>query len=303
MIVVAPASRAPAMAALPTPPHPNTATLSPRPTSPVYIAAPRPAITPQPSRPGGLGLARRVRPWWPGRRRRASSPRTRRCRARALSSVPSASVIFCVALRVAKQYHGRPRRQARHAPHTARQLRIDEVAGRDLGDVGPDRLDHARRLVAEQEREVVVDRALPVVQVGVAHAARLHRHERLARARVGHDDRLDLDRRALRERDHTLHRRCSHGVCLAHCSIPPPARMAAVSRSGAGARRLRATGVAGGLRRPQRLRVAHRRARSTSWPTPRTGSVVPTRPSPPTSAPTSCTSPTATVVVPRSPPS
>ena len=40
------------------------------------------------------------------------------------SSVPSASVIFCVALCVAKQYWGWPRRQARHCPHTARQFRI-----------------------------------------------------------------------------------------------------------------------------------------------------------------------------------
>ena len=69
-----------------------------------------------------------------------------------------------------------------------------EVAGRHVGDVGADRLDDARRLVAEQERELVVDPALPVVEVGVAHAARLHLHERLARARVGHLDHLDRDR-------------------------------------------------------------------------------------------------------------
>ena len=40
------------------------------------------------------------------------------------SSVPSSRVIFCVALNVAKQYQGRPRRQARQLPQTARQLRI-----------------------------------------------------------------------------------------------------------------------------------------------------------------------------------
>ena len=34
--------------------------------------------------------------------------------------------------------------------------------------------------MAEQERELVVDAALPIVQVGVAHAARLHLDERLA---------------------------------------------------------------------------------------------------------------------------
>ena len=40
------------------------------------------------------------------------------------SSVPSASVIFWVALWVLKQMWGRPRRHERHSPHTARQLRI-----------------------------------------------------------------------------------------------------------------------------------------------------------------------------------
>ena len=58
--VFAPARRAPAMAALPTPPHPKTATESPRPTSPVNIAAPSPAITPQPRSPAASGRARGV---------------------------------------------------------------------------------------------------------------------------------------------------------------------------------------------------------------------------------------------------
>ena len=57
MIVDAPARRAPAIAAFPTPPQPNTATESPRPTPPVFIAAPRPAITPQPRRPAAVGDA------------------------------------------------------------------------------------------------------------------------------------------------------------------------------------------------------------------------------------------------------
>ena len=59
----------------------------------------------------------------------------------------------------------------------------DEVARLDLGHVGSDRLDDAGGLVAQQERELVVDAALAVVQVGVAHAARLHRDDDLARAR------------------------------------------------------------------------------------------------------------------------
>ena len=45
------------------------------------------------------------------------------------SGVPSASVIFCVALCVAKQYQGRPRRHARHSPHTARQFRTTKSPG------------------------------------------------------------------------------------------------------------------------------------------------------------------------------
>src|SRR4249919_2310218 len=45
------------------------------------------------------------------------------------SGVPSASVIFCVALNVEKQCHGRPRRHDRHVPHTARQLRITKSPG------------------------------------------------------------------------------------------------------------------------------------------------------------------------------
>ena len=53
-IVDAPASAEPAIAASPTPPQPNTATVLPRVTLPVLSAAPRPAITPQPSRPAAV---------------------------------------------------------------------------------------------------------------------------------------------------------------------------------------------------------------------------------------------------------
>ncbi len=56
-IVAAPASRAPAIAALPTPPQPNTATVSPRLTPPVLIAAPSPAMTPQPRSPAAAAGA------------------------------------------------------------------------------------------------------------------------------------------------------------------------------------------------------------------------------------------------------
>ena len=57
MIVSAPASTDPAIAAAPTPPQPITATLLPRETLPVLSAAPSPAITPQPSSPTAAARA------------------------------------------------------------------------------------------------------------------------------------------------------------------------------------------------------------------------------------------------------
>ena len=53
------------------------------------------------------------------------------------SGVPSASVIFWEALNVAKQYCGSPRRQARHDPHTARQLRTTKSPGATPVTPGP----------------------------------------------------------------------------------------------------------------------------------------------------------------------
>src|SRR4051812_21961142 len=118
MIVAAPARAAPAIAPSPTPPQPITATESPRVTPPVLIAAPSPAITPQPSSPTAAA--------------RAEGSTLVHCPdatsvfstnapmpSAGDSSVPSSSVIFCVALWVAKQYHGLPRRQARQLPQTA----------------------------------------------------------------------------------------------------------------------------------------------------------------------------------------
>ena len=45
------------IAASPTPPQPMTAMESPRPIPPVFTAAPKPAMTPQPSSPATSGLA------------------------------------------------------------------------------------------------------------------------------------------------------------------------------------------------------------------------------------------------------
>ena len=87
------------------------------------MAAPIPAMTPQPSSPAAVGGAA-------GSTLVHCPECTSVFSANAPmpsagdSSVPSASVIFCAALWVAKQYQGLPRAQARHCPQTARQLRI-----------------------------------------------------------------------------------------------------------------------------------------------------------------------------------
>ena len=47
--------------------------------------------------------------------------------------------------------------------------------------------------------------ALLVVQVGMAHPARLHGNERLPRPGLGHQDRRQLDRLALTAGYHALH--------------------------------------------------------------------------------------------------
>ena len=176
------------MAAQPTPPQPKTATESPGPTSPVNMAAPSPAITPQPRSPTASGRADgSTLVHWPAATSvfsaKAPIPRA------GDSGVPSARVIFWVALWVSKQYQGRPRRQDRHSPHTARQLSTTKSPGPTAVTPGPTASTDAGRLVPEQERELVVDAALPVVEVGVADPAGLHRHHHLARSRIGHHDR------------------------------------------------------------------------------------------------------------------
>ena len=226
MIGVAPASAEPAIAATPTPPQPITATDLPRETEPVLIAAPKPAITPQPSRPTAAARA-------DGSTLVHCPAATRVFSANAPipsagdSSVPSSSVIFWVALWVAKQYQGSPRSQARQLPHTARQLRTTKSPGRHRGHVRADRLDDTGRLVAEQEREVVVDAALAVVQVGVADPAGLHLDQRLAGPRVGDVDRGHLDRLTLAPGHDCLH--LMHGASQPHrtadCNLRPPSRV------------------------------------------------------------------------------
>ncbi len=116
----APASDDAAMAALPTPPQPMTATVSPRETPPVLTAAPKPAITPQPIRPAASGRAARdTGMHWAA----ATSVLSAKAPMPSAgdSAVPSVSVIGWDAFWEAKQYQGLPRRHDRHEPHGARQ--------------------------------------------------------------------------------------------------------------------------------------------------------------------------------------
>ena len=208
MIVCAPASAAPAIAASPDATAAehghriaaaDVAGVDRRPDAGHHAAA---------EQAGGGGRCRRDRPSCTGRLRPASCRRTPRCRAPATARCRRSSVIFCVALKVLKQYHGRPRRQTAACPAHRPPVEDDEVAGRHVGHTFADRFDDACGLVSEQEREVVVDPTLAVVQVGVAHAARLDRDHGLAWSGIGDDDRLDADRFALGRRATTPRTSC-----------------------------------------------------------------------------------------------
>ena len=106
------------------------------------------------------------------------------------------SVMGWVALNVEKQYHGLPLRHDRHEPHTARQLSTTKSPGSTDVTSGPTASTTPAASWPSRNGKVVVDRALAVVQVGVADAARLHVDQRFTRTRVGHLDRLDRDRLA-----------------------------------------------------------------------------------------------------------
>src|SRR5690606_8418124 len=69
-----------------------------------------------------------------------------------------------------------------------------EVAHLDMRDGLPHRLHDARRLVSEQERDLVVDATLTIGQVGVAHPARLHPHHHIVGPRVRDHDRDEFHR-------------------------------------------------------------------------------------------------------------
>jgi hypothetical protein len=81
------------MAAFPTPPQPNTATVSPRSSLAVFTIAPNPAMIPQPTRPAASGRAAgSTLTAWPAATRQTSAKAPMPMAA--VSGVPSSRVIF-----------------------------------------------------------------------------------------------------------------------------------------------------------------------------------------------------------------
>ena len=165
------------------PPQPITATDIPRPTPPVLIAAPSPAITPQPNRPTAAG--------------RAVGSTFVHCPAatRVFSMnapTPEPGELGAVGqrhlLRRVVGVEAVPRLTAsagRQSPQTARQLSTTKSPGSTSVTPSPTDSTSPRRFMPEQEREVVVDATFAVVQVRVAHPARLNLDQHLTRAGSG----------------------------------------------------------------------------------------------------------------------
>ena len=180
------------MAPSPTPPQPNTATLSPRPTPPVLTAAPIPAMTPQPSKPAtAADAAGSTFVHWPAATRVAS----------AKAPIPSAADNSGAVLQghllggvVGVEADIRPAPQARAAlPADRSPVEDDEVARGHIGDSLADLLHHARCFVAQEERKVVAYPPFAVVKIRVAYATGLNSDDGLPRTRIGNYDVLHSD--------------------------------------------------------------------------------------------------------------
>ncbi|MBP1115618.1 hypothetical protein JOE30_001415 [Rhodococcus sp. PvP016] len=84
-------------------------------------------------------------------------------------------------------------------------VQYDDIAGANIDDTGTDRLDCARCLVTEEKRIVVVDSAVAVGEVGVAHPAGDDVDDDLARSGIRDDDVGHLDWRAVATRNCATH--------------------------------------------------------------------------------------------------
>ena len=151
-----------------------------------------PAITPQPSSPATAGSASgSTFVHWPSCTSVLSTNAP--MPSAGVSSVPSVSVIFCVGVEGVEAVPRAAALAGPALPADRAPVQDHEVAGLDVRDALADRLDGARGLVAEQERVLVVDAALAIGQVGVAHAAGDDVDDHLAGSGVGDDDVDHLD--------------------------------------------------------------------------------------------------------------
>ena len=149
----------------------------------MLTAAPRPAITPQPSRPATAGSADRVDLGALAFvHQRLVGERTDAQRGAQLGAVREGHLLVGVegveAVPRAAAFAG-PALSAHGAP-----VENDEVADLHVGDTLADGFDGAGGLMAEQERVLVVDAALAVRQVGVTHPARDDVDHHLARTGI-----------------------------------------------------------------------------------------------------------------------
>ena len=173
-------------------------------TPAVLIAAPIPAITPHPRSPATFAGAEAVDlRALAGVDQRLVGEGADSQRRRQLGAVLEGHLLAGVV-----GVEADPRLTATAGPALAAHrspVEDHEVAWSDVGDPVADLFDDAGSFVAEEEREVVVDAALAVVQVGVADPACLDGDDCLAWSGVGDDDRLDGDRLSLGPGDDAPH--------------------------------------------------------------------------------------------------
>lgn len=152
-IRAAPDSRAPSMTLSPTPPSPTTATVSPRRTCAVLIAAPAPVMTPRP-RTAARGIGPSSGTWasWfscaSTRSAKAPSPHIWTAGAPPAVIRAGAPVGRGVSSGCRHRCVG-PARQAAPVPARLDERADHVVADRDVGDVAVDLRDDARHLMAD----------------------------------------------------------------------------------------------------------------------------------------------------------
>ena len=109
---------------------------------------------------------------------------------------PSWSGVALSSGNTSSQNTGAPSAQAGQKPQLRMRVAINVVAGLEPGHAGPDRLDHAGRLVAVDGRQFAAPGAVDVGDVAVADRAGGRPDQNLAGAGRPELDRLDGQRRA-----------------------------------------------------------------------------------------------------------